>query len=160
MLEGGRRLLLVSGTDYGEAMRPLIFSRGDVLCGWNEPSLADVDGVPSCQVNAADAPQPRPLFDGVLTRVLSCELLYGPFNCEFVWGGSNQPILDEATLPLVSEDERCGGGASERRWARDGGGVQQMLWQLLASHRPLLALLRNPNRRSWGAGSTSRRPTC
>jgi hypothetical protein len=45
--------------------------------------------------------QPRPLFDGVLTRVISCELQYGPMNCDFVWRGTNHPLFDEVTLPPV-----------------------------------------------------------
>ncbi|KAL4424092.1 hypothetical protein ABPG75_001393 [Micractinium tetrahymenae] len=100
MLTAGKRLLLVSGTDYGADMQPLIFSRGDTLCGWNEPSLASVNGVPECHVGGDD-PQARPLFDGLLTRVISCELVYGPLNCDFVWRGTNQPVFDELTLPPV-----------------------------------------------------------
>lgn len=51
MLVDGKRLLLVSGTDYGQAMQPLLFSRDQTtLCGWNEPPLRAVDGVPTCQV--------------------------------------------------------------------------------------------------------------
>lgn len=45
--------------------------------------------------------QSRPLFDGLLTRVISCELQYGPLSCEFVWRGTNQPVFDEVTLPQV-----------------------------------------------------------
>jgi hypothetical protein len=197
MLDGGKRLLLVSGTDYGAAMQPLVFARGAGLCGWSEPSLAWVDGAPQCLVSAqggievralvrwgrvwgsggdrtslactkaacllssqqvspavaaasamlpplpchplaapspvdtpphhhhthARAPlpppplQPRPLFDGLLTRVISCELQYGPMNCDFVWRGSNQPVFDEITLPPVS-----GGRAwAARRWPRCAG---------------------------------------
>ena len=51
MLSAGKRLLFVSGSDYEEAMEPLIFSRGDMLCGWNEPPLGAVDGTPQCQIN-------------------------------------------------------------------------------------------------------------
>ena len=149
MLAAGKRLLFVSGSDYEEAMEPLIFSRGDMLCGWNEPPLGAVDGTPQCQINQqglvevglpwavvgqpacsrvaaalhvhccarrpppgktrptlATRPspsrlQPRSLFDGLLTRVISCELQYGPMNCEFAWHGTNQPIFDELTLPPV-----------------------------------------------------------
>lgn len=163
MLMSGKRLLFVSGSDYGEDMQPLIFTRDDTVCGWNEPPLGSVDGVPSCQVNGgviqvravvpiwslpsveslarpavrvtcpplmkcavvkprsplphpalhyskhacgADLPallQPRPLFDGLLTRVISCELQYGPLNCEFVWRGTNDPVFDELTLPPVRQ---------------------------------------------------------
>ncbi|KAL4419285.1 hypothetical protein ABPG77_008335 [Micractinium sp. CCAP 211/92] len=100
MLTSGKRLLLVSGTDYGADMQPLIFSRGATLCGWNEPPLRAVNGVPDCHVGGDD-PKARPLFDGLLTRVISCELEYGPLNCDFVWRGTNQPVFDEFTLPPV-----------------------------------------------------------
>ena len=58
-----------------------------------------------CKRVALPAPclvQPSPLFMGTLVRVISCELVYGPMNCGFVWRGTNQPTLDEATLPTVS----------------------------------------------------------
>lgn len=155
MLEAGKRLMLVSGTDYGDTMEPLIFGRGKALCGWNEPPLASVDGTPECLINQQgmievggsaigclgrwghcfrpllllrvvctltkmDRPwqrsnftvpcpftpapmslQPQPLFDGMLTRVISCELQYGPMNCDFAYRGTNDPVFDEATLPPV-----------------------------------------------------------
>lgn len=50
MLLAGKRLLFVSGYDYGQDMAPLVFSRGQTLCGWNEPPLASIDGVPHCEV--------------------------------------------------------------------------------------------------------------
>jgi hypothetical protein len=101
MLLAGKRLLFVSGYDYGQDMAPLVFSRGQTLCGWNEPPLASIDGVPHCEVAGLGEVQTRPLFDGLLTRVISCELQYGPLSCEFVWRGTNQPVFDEVTLPQV-----------------------------------------------------------
>lgn len=83
MLEGGKRLLLVSGTDYGEAMAPLIFSRGQTLCGWNEPPLAAVEGVPGCQVEGAEG-QVRPLL-----HRLRCSAARRP----------GAPLLRSACLP-------------------------------------------------------------
>ncbi len=43
------------------------------------------------------------LFGGRLFRVASCELEYGPLNCDFEYRGTNGPVLDEALLPSVSE---------------------------------------------------------
>ncbi|EFN52069.1 hypothetical protein CHLNCDRAFT_139316 [Chlorella variabilis] len=102
MLEAGKRLMLVSGTDYGDTMEPLIFGRGKALCGWNEPPLASVDGTPECLINQQGMIEPQPLFDGMLTRVISCELQYGPMNCDFAYRGTNDPVFDEATLPPVT----------------------------------------------------------
>lgn len=52
---------------------------------------------------AGDQPpaEGRPLWDGSLVRVPTCELEYGPLNCDFVFRGTNAPVLDEATLPAV-----------------------------------------------------------
>lgn len=33
---------------------PPACSRGDMLCGWNEPPLATVDGTPNCLVNGLE----------------------------------------------------------------------------------------------------------
>lgn len=100
------------------------------MCGWSEPNLDHVEGLPQCVVNAAgggrgeyDPPcPPAPLFDGTLFRVISCELEYGPLNCDFVFRGSNEPYLDEATMPAVGGGRALGGGGvdggcSEGCWA-------------------------------------------
>lgn len=57
--------------------------------------------MPRSLPSPAACSQPRSLFDGLLTRVISCELQYGPMNCDFAWHGTNQPIFDELTLPPV-----------------------------------------------------------
>lgn len=139
----GKRLLLVSGTDYGEAMAPLVFPRGGHgVCGWWEPPLKVTHVAPACSVGdqgdnrgaeatarlhdegarpdlsdaqealaalpAASSNAPRALFNGTWARVFSCELYYGPFDCEFVWGGSNA-VLDVDTIPPVGRNssKRC-----------------------------------------------------
>ena len=79
------------------------------MCRWSEPDLRYVSGAPECEVSrpgpddpAPHPSSPRPLFNGVLTRVSSCELEYGPLsNCDFQWRGVNSPVLDEDTLPPV-----------------------------------------------------------
>lgn len=103
IVSSGRRLVLVSGTDYGDAMAPLIFAKGARVCGWSEPWLGGIRGAPDCVLQSWRGP--RQLYDGSLVRVFSCELQYGPLNCDFVWHGSNAPMLDEASLPGV---DACG----------------------------------------------------
>lgn len=130
MVAAGKRVMFVSGADYGPAMAPLVFARGAVVCRWDEPALASIDGAPECAVappvaaaaagsvgggsygdgafSAAGQPAPLgggcELFNGTLIRVSTCQLEYGPLNCDFVWRGSNEPFFDEATLPTV---RRC-----------------------------------------------------
>jgi hypothetical protein len=116
----------VSGSDDGEEMKPLIFPRngGTLLCNWSEAPLSSVAGVPECIVDdissgqrggggggdssssstAAAVAMTSPtndMFDGNLLRVATCELEYGPLNCDFFWKGSNYPYFDETTLPPV-----------------------------------------------------------
>jgi hypothetical protein len=104
MAAAGRRALLVSGSDYGATMAPLVHARGDALCGWAEPPLAALGAPPACGLappaGSGDPPPPA-LMAGALVRVSSCELVYGPLSCEFEWGGSNAPFLDEASLPAA-----------------------------------------------------------
>ncbi|KAI3432222.1 hypothetical protein D9Q98_003784 [Chlorella vulgaris] len=141
LLAAGKRLLLVSGTDYGADMQPLIFARGQALCGWSEPSLAAVDGTPQCQVTDQGSVEPRPLFDGVLTRVISCELQYGPMNCDFVWRGTNHPLFDEVTLPPVmgcglnmpSPDHLTPDRAAATIWSWAPGHPFDPAWELASS---------------------------
>ncbi|GAB4815112.1 hypothetical protein N2152v2_002158 [Parachlorella kessleri] len=148
MVAAGKRLLLVSRADYGDPMRPLVFSRSATVCGWTEPNLSAVEGLPTCIVHGplppssamgagkmassaagsglaatpaaaaatssgagsrqaagaasgSDGRAGEPLFDGTLFRVETCELEYGPLNCDFVFRGTNEPYLDEATMPAV-----------------------------------------------------------
>ena len=125
------------------------------MCGWTEPNLSAVEGLPTCIVHgplppssvagagtaarstadsgvvttlasaaatstaaggaqaagAADSSASgggsgsragEALFDGTLVRVETCELEYGPLNCDFVFRGTNEPYLDEVTMPAVS----------------------------------------------------------
>lgn len=104
MLKEGHRLLLVSATDYGKAMAPLIFPRGKAVCRWEEPSLNAVRGVPQCTLLDRKK-QHKGIFNGELMRVSTCELEYGPLNCDFIWDQGNAPFFDESTLPDVID---CG----------------------------------------------------
>lgn len=104
MLHNGHRLLLVSATDYGKAMAPLIFPRGKTICRWEEPSLDVVQGVPQCSL-LDKKNRHTEIFNGELLRVSTCELEYGPLNCDFIWGRDNAPFFDENTLPDIID---CG----------------------------------------------------
>ena len=43
----------------------------------------------------------EPMHAGRLFRTMTCELMYGPLNCDFVYHGVNAPLLDEYALPQV-----------------------------------------------------------
>ncbi|KAK9810142.1 hypothetical protein WJX72_005510 [[Myrmecia] bisecta] len=106
LLAQGKRIILVSGTDYGSAMTSLIFSRGAATCDWDEPSLASWVGEPDCIADPVDISHPAgDTMEGQLFRMVTCELQYGPFNCDFNWLATNEPLLNELTLPSVA---RCG----------------------------------------------------
>jgi len=100
MMISGRRLVMVSVADYGQDMAPFVFSRDSSICSWTEPPLRSVSGTPECVLNGVTE-----LFTGSLVRVATCELEYGPLNCEFVWKGGNIPYFDEASIPGVVD---CG----------------------------------------------------
>ena len=89
MLLAGKRLLFVSGYDYGQDMAPLVFSRGQTLCGWNEPPLASIDGVPHCEVAGLGEVQVRAALrcGGACCAVLSvvwCGVLWHGVLCHAV----------------------------------------------------------------------------
>lgn len=104
LLGEGFRLLFVSSSDYREEMESLIFPRGAAVCNWFEPSLQKIDTKgPECSIHTKMGP--RGFQTGSLIRTPSCEIQYGPLNCDFVWKNKNSPILDESTLPRVID---CG----------------------------------------------------
>ena len=103
MVAAGKRLIFISVADYGPAMAPIVFPRGSSVCGWVEPPLRKVYGAPDCVLKLRRGDED--LFTGSLVRVSSCELEYGPLNCDFVWRKGNNPVFDEANLPGVLD---CG----------------------------------------------------
>ncbi|CAL8466894.1 g6430 [Coccomyxa elongata] len=107
LLREGKRIMFVSGEDYGAPMASLLFERSSgTVCGWQEPPLADFGGPPSCIADGRPVfPGNRHTLTGTLFRVTTCELLYGPLNCGFIWKSDNLPVLDELSLPAVAE---CG----------------------------------------------------
>jgi hypothetical protein len=94
----GKRVVVVSGTDYGPAMAGFAFPRsGDAgMCGWAEPPLAGFAGPPACdaacgaRAGCAPGEGRRCAGGGRIMRLVSCELQYGPLNCEFEWREDNQ----------------------------------------------------------------------
>lgn len=99
MVNQGRRLVLLSVANYRDDMAPLVFPRGAKICNWTEPALKRVDPPPQCRLEPAHGGPARSLHSGSIVRISSCELEYGPLNCDFDWRGGNAPFLDEATLP-------------------------------------------------------------
>ncbi len=70
-------------------MRRLVFAR-EAVCGWTEPPFARFEGPPRCVADPAAPPAARgETGRGRLHRVPTCELRYGPFNCNFVWRADN-----------------------------------------------------------------------
>lgn len=114
LLDQGKRVMFVSGSDYEQDMADLIFPRGKPVCDWAEPELGMLDTPPTCMIK--DAPPsgtggggtgggPQAMLSGRILRTMTCELMYGPMNCDFVYRGINAPLLDEYTLPALVQ---CG----------------------------------------------------
>jgi hypothetical protein len=100
MLKQGFRVIFVSSTDFRQSMSSLIFPRGEQMCGWFEPGLRDMRIVPpKCYYQKQK--DNKYFYQGSLIRTPSCEIQYGPLNCDFVWKSENKPILDESDLPEV-----------------------------------------------------------
>ena len=98
--ERGFRIFFVSSSNYGAEMEPLIFPRGKAVCNWFEPDLRNIDTKgPVCSIHTETGR--RGFHTGSLLRTPSCEIQYGPLNCDFVWKNKNSPILDESTLLRV-----------------------------------------------------------
>ena len=95
LLEQGFRVMFVSSSDYGVEMGSHVFARGPDVCNWQEPGLRDID-TPSCTVHGTSG-----FMVGTMLRTPSCEIQYGPLNCDFAVSKKNSPILDEATMREV-----------------------------------------------------------
>jgi hypothetical protein len=98
LLEEGFRVMFVSSSDYGEQMESLVFPRGEAVCDWREPGLTEMDPA-TCRTSSTG------FMNGSLLRTPSCEIQYGPLNCDFVWRNTNSPILDDV---LLREVTACG----------------------------------------------------
>ena len=61
------------------------------VCGWQEPDFRRFVEEPQCIAPAQPPSFSRDLktLNGTLLRMVSCELMYGPLNCDFVWKGDN-----------------------------------------------------------------------
>lgn len=55
------------------------------VCDWAEPSLEQWQGQPDCLTG----PGSGPTLSGQFYRISSCEIMYGPFNCDFSWRPDN-----------------------------------------------------------------------
>ena len=100
MLEQGFRVIFVSSTDFGQSMNSLIFPRGEQMCDWFEPGLGQMRIVPP-QCSYQKQKDNKFFYQGSLIRTPSCEIQYGPLNCDFVWKSENKPILEESDLRNV-----------------------------------------------------------
>ena len=63
------------------------YHRGAQICDWAEPGLK-LWG-PGCQVSWGGGGH-TDTMQGQILRVISCELTYGPMNCDFAWGLTNE----------------------------------------------------------------------
>ncbi len=71
------------------------------ICSWDEPKLPEFTGPTNCTVAPHRSRPGSATEDGTLIRIVSCELQYGPLNCDFAWG-TNHDVLDDVALPGVT----------------------------------------------------------
>lgn len=95
----GYRVLFISTANFGIDMYPWVMHRGKKVCHWNEPGLKKIQGPPSCNIKTKKGF--AHFLNGSIFRTPSCELQYGPLNCDFNWSPKNSPVLDESILPDV-----------------------------------------------------------
>ena len=78
--------------------------RDGTVCGWREPPLRHFVGEPICSVEANGTyPNDGATLSGALYRVTTCELQYGPMNCDFIWGASNEYVFTCPIWPLQDQ---------------------------------------------------------
>lgn len=58
------------------------------MCGWREPNFNTWVGDPECLADGN--PFTGKTLAGTLFRVITCDLFYGPMNCDFLWSSSNE----------------------------------------------------------------------
>jgi hypothetical protein len=95
LMDRGFRAMFVSSSDYGDQMASHVFARGSGMCDWREPGLRELD-TSTCEGG---------FMQGSLLRTPSCQIQYGPLNCDFALKNDNKPVLDEALLRNVV---KCG----------------------------------------------------
>ncbi len=61
----------------------------------------DLQVAPACSLVHPKSGRVEPMHAGRLLRTMTCELMYGPMNCDFVYHGVNAPLLDEYAMPQV-----------------------------------------------------------
>jgi len=92
-----RRILFLSGADFGADMNSTIFAKlGTDLCNWAEPDYQNFNPFPTCVMDHVAANV------GNLIRMPTSQLQYGPFNSSFHIG-INLGVLTKETLPPVIE---------------------------------------------------------
>ena len=94
LVDRGFRAMFVSSSDYGDAMASHVFARGPDVCDWREPGLRELDAS-TCELREGG------FMEGSLLRTPSCQIQYGPLNCDFILKNDNKPVLDEALLRNV-----------------------------------------------------------
>ena len=97
MLKIGKRVLFMSGSDYGAEMNSTIFYKtGPELCGWSEPGILDIN-FSNCSVKTGEGWVKT--NTGKLFRPETSEIWYGPIN------GGDTNFLNTSNIPDVV---KCG----------------------------------------------------
>ncbi|GMH38746.1 hypothetical protein BSKO_06630 [Bryopsis sp. KO-2023] len=94
LVANGKRVMFVNRQSFNEDLHRYFFRAGDDgMCGWSEAEVRECfldRHFQTCQ----------PAMNGTLVRVETCELTYGPLNCEMEFGRNEIP-LNKGTLPKI-----------------------------------------------------------
>lgn len=84
------------------------------MCNFFEPNLTTYVAQPDCIADAYPPDTQKLINDGVtlsgqLYRQTTCEITYGPLNCDFVLKGDNECACNRPCLPtpLISHSYNC-----------------------------------------------------
>ena len=69
------------------------------VCNWTEPDFALWQGAPECKARPGIEGD---TLGGRLWRVITCELVYGPLNCNFIWSPTNECALCTSRETTIS----------------------------------------------------------
>jgi len=96
MLEMGKRIIFMSGTDYTDMHDVIFHKTGPYTCDWSETNIGSFQPYPKCALGQDGSLITQ---EGTITRPISDSIVYGPFYN----GTGGDSIITDERLPAVTE---------------------------------------------------------